>query len=272
MTFDINVFKAYMKNFFSKWYVLLSILFNIIGSIALFYTPSLTVLVVVVLGLSIISIIYSGYLVYKGLFEIIPVEYRLAYLPPKKGKPELKISQIGGGKYTFGYRKLTDYQLHQSNLDKVVLPNLAGHFHFKVENIGYIPIDILTISGSINEFYENFSCAFYMSVDTALSTNENPLDFPIALDHEDETQIILYITVRPDNLRTDAQFAVELREMLQSEKTDSISVSIQFSDKSGNTFLVTEKFTFIRESILNLFIENWKSLNKNELLRLAGVN
>ena len=272
MDIDKELFKAYIKEFFSKWYVWLSIVFGIIGSIALFYTPSLIVLILIVILLSFLGVIFSGYKVYQELFDIIPSEYRLAYLPPKKGLPKVQISQIGGSEYSFGFRVLSDYHLHRSNSKEEVFPTLAGQFNFKIKNIGYIPVDILSISGSINDPIENYTNAYTMSVDTALSTNQNPLNYPIPLEHEEERQIILYTIIRPDNLLTDAQLAVKLREIHQSDKKNFISVGVEYVDRSGNNNRATKKFHFSKESIQDIFIENLKSLDEKELLRLTGVD
>ncbi len=271
MVVDKELFIAYIKKFFSDWKVRLSIVLNIIGVLGIFFTPSLIVIIVIVLVLSFFGIIYSGYTVYKELFDIIPSEYRLAYLPPKKGLPQIKISQIGGNEYKFGYRDYPHFHLHQSHTEGKVLPSLAGHFNLKVRNIGYIPIDILSIEGHINDTIDNLRHSFSMSVNSALSIDLTPLSYPITLEHKDELDFILYVTITPDSQKSDAQQAVSLREWNKSEKMDYISVDVNFADEWGKTYWTFEKFYFSNESIFDLYIGNFKLLDKNELLRLAGA-
>lgn len=271
MRFDIELIYAYIKNFFKKWYVWLSIIFGVIGSIGLFYLPSLLILIVIVLALSFLGIIFSGYLVYQELFDIIPADYRLAYLPPKRGLPQVKISQIGGNEYRFGYRVFRDFQLHQSPSNGDVFPDLAGHFNLKVKNIGYIPIDILSIDGRINDPVDNLRHSFSMSVDSALSTNLIFLSYPFTLEHKDEIELTLFVTVTPRYNNSDAQLAISLREWHESEKKDFILVNVNFVDISGKSHWASEKFYFSSESILDLYFRNIRSLDNNELLRLAGV-
>lgn len=262
---ELDLCKAYLKLFFKKWYTLLSIVFNILGWFLLFFVPSMIVIVVIVLFLSFLGIISSGYFVYHDLFKIIPEDIRLAYLPPKIGKPEIKVFQSEGNEYSYGYMSSHNNRLIQTNDQQDVLPRMACEFNLIIKNTGYIQANILSISGQID-----ITQPLQFMIPEASFCNNEPYRYPIELRHGEEKKIILFCPIFPYSLLTDAQIAVRIRELLSLRRNESLDVSIEFSDTEGKITRLEEKFCFSTEPLFKLFIDNWRSMNEKELLSLVG--
>ncbi|MBN1182205.1 MAG: hypothetical protein JXB49_07950 [Bacteroidales bacterium] len=265
MVNEKELLKAYLKLFLTKWYSLVSIALNILGLIGLFYSPSKVVLSIIVVIASFFGIISSGYFVYRDLFKIIPKEYSLSYLPPKIGKPEIQIYQIGGKEYSYRFPDFDTPDLKKHFLDDCVLPILYCHFYFTIKNVGYIPINILNIYGNVDVI-----TPFHFMVPKALETDEKPIQFPISLDHGKEKEIILSVNVQPFQSFTDAKMAVEIKKSISLKKIESITVEIEIAALNGESMFFKKAFSFSTEMLFKIYINHWRSLNKGKLLDLVG--
>jgi len=261
-----ELFTAYIKHFSTKWYALLSIALNFLGLVALFIAPPNIVLIVIVIAVSFLGIILSGYLVYRDLFKIIPDEYSLAYLPPKIGSPEIQVYQIGGNEYAYNYLDILKKRLSRTNEVKEVLPLMGCEFYFIIKNTGYVPVNILSINGCIE-----ITTPMHFMVPEALGSGNKPIRYPITLNHDDEKKIDLCVTIHPFSLWTDAQIATEIRKLLPLRKKETLVVRITMADTSGETTEFKKEFSFSTEMLFNLYIDNWRSMNEKELLKLVGV-
>lgn len=268
---EIILTKAYLRYFFSKWYSLTSTLLGILGYVLMFITPENNILIIVVISISFIGVIVSGYKVYRDLFMIIPKEYSLAYLPPKIGDPKIDVYQVGGSEYKFGYRGLRDnkYQLIQTNTYKETLPDLAGDFNFVIENIGYIPVDIISITCDF-KVESTFNKPFDIILDFVLNSDRQPIQYPIRLAHKEQKSIILYTFIHPNSLFSNAKIAAMIRELRTLKEKLPIEIKIEMTDLNGKITYFAKDFTFSDSMLYSLCIEHWRSIGETELVRLAG--
>jgi len=270
MVDEKDLLKAYLKLFFSKWYSCFFSSLNILGAILLFFAPSENVLIVIVLTISFIGIIASGYKVYRDLFHNIPENQRLAYLPPKIGKPEIEIYQIGGKEYSFGFigkmkSFTTSSQLLPSIDSKEVLPKAAVDFYFVVKNIGYIPAKILAIKGNID-----IRKPLHFMTPESLNIDLDPIRYPIKLDNPgDEKEIILQVLIFPSSLVTQAQVANMIGNYLSSVKEEKIIVSVEIADIDNKSISIEKEFSFTTEILYKIYIEHWRSLGASDLVELS---
>ena len=226
-----ELIKAYFKLLFSQWYSIFFTALNILSVLLLIFTPSLTFIHIIVILISFLGIIASSYKVYRDLFFTIPEKQRLAFLPPKTGKPKIEILQTGGKEYSFGfYEHITSlenafkesYKLLSSIDYKSILPKMAVHFYFVLRNTGYIPVKILSIEGDID-----VNNPLRFMVPDILNSNLEPVRYPIKLDnHNDEIKIVLYDSIFPNSLLTEAQIAKLISDYLSDIKERKIIITI----------------------------------------------
>lgn len=270
-----DLIKKYFKLFFSQWYSKVFAALNIVSAFLLFITPSITFILIIVILISFLGIIASSYIVYRDLFFTIPEEQRLAFLPPNIGKPEIEISQIGGNEYSFGFydntRNLDEaykkkYTLLSSIDYKSVLPDMAAHFYFVFTNTGYIPVKILSIKAHID-----VREPLHFLVPDILNSNLEPIRYPIKLENRnDEIRIILYESIIPNWLLTEAQIAKLIGDYLADVKERKITIAIEYIDGDNNSFNLEKEFSFTLELLFKLFIENWEALDEKDLLELSS--
>lgn len=266
MISEIDLLKAYGKLLISKWYVWTSVAFFIFGFFLRLFTASKDVVIVLVLTISFIGIIASGYKVYRNLFIIIPEELRIAYLPPKTGDPKIDLYYKGGYGYDFGFDELESnkYGLCKINNRNFVLPYMAGQFFFSVENLGYVPVEILSISCNIN-----IEKPLLFLVPKAIESDIKSIDYPLALKHEDKKDITLYVPIDPYPTLTEAEIAVQIREYLSTKKLGTLQVTIKMEDTRKKITEFKKEFSFSPEKLFNLYIDNWQKLEREDLLRLT---
>lgn len=260
-----DLLKAYLKSLKSKWYVLVDSLLFLFGLFSNFIPWLGDYVTVIVLTISFIGIIAAGYKVYRDLFMIIPEENRLAYLPPKKGEPELNIYQIGGKDYDYGYRArgFNNFQLDNSNERKVLLPSMAGQFYFTISNIGFIPIRILSIKGHFD-----LKTPLSFTVPRAIENDNEELKYPIDLFIGDKKEITFYVAILPRSSLSDAEIAANIRDLLLEQKQGSFEIKIKMEYGDRKIAVVQKTFSFSPERLFNLYIHNWRTLHEEKLLSL----
>ena len=140
---------------------------------------------------------------------------------------------------------------------------MAGHFYFVISNVGYLPVDILSIKCDI-EIYK----PLHFTVPHAIESDNKLLEYPINLDIDEKVDITFQVSILPSSLLSEAEIAVNIRDFLDSKKTESLTVTLVMEDINKKKFNISKEFSFSPELLFNLYIENWRSKNAVGLLKL----
>ncbi|HEX9389349.1 MAG TPA: hypothetical protein VF918_23690, partial [Anaerolineales bacterium] len=145
--------------------------------------------------------------------------------------------------------------------------------HLRVDNLGMVPVDILSIEAYIDEG----DAPFYCSSPTPIGKDDKEfaelipsIKFPITLSPGTIyfCDLISRVSPRGD---TSAQFAAGLRDYrAKREYIANLSIDIDAMDSNGAQCSFNQNLKVSSRPLIDLYISEWHELEQSELLRIAG--
>jgi len=250
-----------------KWVLWVSFVIGIIMIVLdfLFSTnniPSYVYWIVFLIGL-----FWSSYQVFQDTSEKIPKNLNILITP------KLAINFIEGNEYDYDIRE------NEYSDENNILPWYLLKLNLRIENIGEIDFDILTIISEClgqetKEIYslncEKVGPLRIMGSDKILRDSEE-LKFPVHLEPVQTLLCEIVIPIQPDSLLTSAQIASRFHA-LQSSSTNfsNIKVIVEVVDNKNKGFKFDNMIKVSFRPLWDFYVNHWLKLREADLVRLAG--
>lgn len=245
---------SYLKNLGKKWILWLFVALDCIAIIAQVFKPSLMLPQSLFIGVAILGLLWAGFEVYLDLLLKIPSEARPL-------KPEIEILLEEGNEYSYEFEQYSD---KLKMLQDATLRNSVFNLRLRVENTGYVAVNILTISGDIDMHHP-----FGFMVPNARNRDNTEISFPVLLDAKDKLLITLVDSIYPYSNFTDAQIAARTRKLRETKATVKASIFVEVIDPAGEVHSYSSTHQVSILPLCDMYISHWKRINKNNLVSLA---
>ena len=251
---SFSLASSYLKNLGKKWILWLFVALDFIAIIVQIFIPSLMLPRSLFIGVAILGLLWAGFEVYLDLLLKIPGEARPL-------KPEIEILLEEGNEYSYEFEQYPDVL---EKLKDATLLNSVFNLRLRVENTGYVAVNILTIGGDI-DMHQPFG----FMVPNARNRDNTEISFPVLLDAKEKLSITLVDYIHPYNNFTDAQIAARTRKLRETKATVKVSIFVEVIDPAGEVHKYSSTHQVSILPLCDMYISHWKRINKNSLVSLA---
>jgi hypothetical protein len=251
---------SYLKNLGKKWILWLFVALDFIAIIVQIFIPSLMLPQSLFIGVAILGLLWAGFEVYLDLLLKIPGEARPL-------KPEIEILLEEGNEYSYEFEQYQLFEQYPDELEKLknaTLRNSVFNLRLRVENTGYVAVNILTIGGDIDMHHP-----FSFMVPNARNRDDTKISFPVLLDAKEKLPITLIDSIHPYSNFTDAQIAARTRKLRETKATVKVSIFVEVIDPAGEVHRYSSTHQVSILPLCDMYISHWKRINKNNLVSLA---
>ena len=255
-----------------KWILWLFLALDLIAVIVQIFIPSLTLPQGVYVGVAVLGLLWAGFETYLDLLSKIPGEARPL-------QPNIEIVFEEGNEYSYRFQQVEDIfapgQLEnfrrvgaideqEREMREAVLPKSVARLYVRVENIGLVTINILTIGGDVD-----LDTPYQFMVPDAHNRDNTALSFPILLKPKEKLPITITVPIHPFIVYTDAQVAARTRNLRESKATVEATVFVEAIDPVGKIYRYRSAYQVSLLPLCDLYISRWEELNKKHLVALA---
>jgi len=262
-------FKAYVSNLIRKWVFWLFIALDLVGAIIQIVFPSIQIPQFIYAAIALLGFLWASFQTYRDLFVQIPSE-------DVPVEPQLSISLVEGNEYFYGFRDLSRFLTKEKiqliaegkaeDLKAITtLPKSQVVFHVRIENIGYVPVDILTVDAHIH-----LDDPYEFMIPKPMTVEGDPMKFPIRLNPNENLLHDMVGSIFPSRVLTDAQVAVRTRRLIKEIALIEFVLETEASNSRGNTKSYRSEYHVSLRPLCDLYIEHWQSIGQSELLRLSS--
>ena len=248
---SIILFWSFLKILARKWILWLFLALDAIGAVIQLVIPSFHLSQGVYIGVSLIGLVWASFEVYLDLLSKIPDKARPI-------SPEISIYFVEGSEYEYKLEPRGD------GFEKETLPNAQITLHLRIENTGFVPVKLLTVSGEL-EVHKPYG---FMTSDT-YETNGDKFLFPRMLGSKKSIQFDIVIPIHPYNLLTDAQVAAQTRKLMDEKFSVESRIFTEAIDSRGKAYQYKIVGQVSLIPLCQMYIEFWQKQKRYDLASLA---
>jgi hypothetical protein len=247
---SINLFWSFLKILARKWALWIFLALDAIGAIIQLVVPSFHLPQGIYVGVSIIGLIWASFETYLDLLSRIPSESRPI-------TPEISMFLIEGSEYEY------ELDVRGGSFATPTLPKAQVTIHMRVENIGYVAVNLLTIEGKID-----FKGPHDFMLPHPYNPNGDTFSFPTTLNSKESVLVDMAAPIYHTNL-TEAQVAARTRGLIDNRQTANAKILIEAIDPNGKTYKYTLDAPISLVPLCQMYIKIWKEQNRYDLAKLA---
>jgi len=271
----------FLKKLIKEWIFLLMIgidlLFVIVQLIFPKFSPPYFVYVIIAM----VGIIWASYKIYRDV---------LARIPDKEIKPipKLRLSFVEGNEYSFRLgtlketdeerierkRKMKENPYYNEDKDLKIdiredtLPYSLLSIFLRVENIGEIPVDILDVSGKIQEV----NTPFEFMLSEPINSASHIVVFPVNIEPKRVFPITLSTSACPKMYLNEAQIASRIMQFCNNKKKINAELKLEYIGSMGKISNITESLSISLLPLCDLYISKWDKIGRLDLVKLAKAD
>jgi hypothetical protein len=263
---------SYLKNLGKKWILWLFLVLDLIAVIIQIFIPSFALPQGIYIGIAILGLLWAGFETYLDLLSKIPSEARPL-------QPEIVIVFEEGNEYSYRFRQVEDiFPLDQlefyrkvgamdeqeRDLEETTLPKSFLSLHVRIENIGLVAVNILTIGGDID-----LDKPYEFMVPEAHNRDSTTLSYPVLLKPKEKLPLTVVVPIYPFSLFTDAQVAARTRNLRETKTAVEATIFAEVIDPNGKIHKYRTVYQVSILPLCDMYISHWGQLNKKHLVALA---
>lgn len=262
---------SYLRNLGKKWILWLFLALDLIAVIAQIFLPFLTFPQGVYVGIAILGLLWAGFETYLDLLSKVPDESRPL-------QPEIDVVYEEGNEYsyrfetdddTFSPEEIKSFETTGVNKQKrIAIENTLPHsviiLHVRVENIGLVTVNVLTIGADLDAVKP-----YHFMVPDVYDRNNKKVSFPIRLKPKDKLLLKVVGSIFPFSGFTDAQIAARTRNLRETKAIVDAEVFVEAIDPAGKIYRYRSGYKVSLLPLCNMYISHWEQLNNKNLVALA---
>jgi len=248
---SLNLFWSFIKLLAHKWILWLFLALDAIAALIQLIIPSFKLPQSVYIGILIIGLVWASFETYLDLLSKIPDKSRPV-------APEISIFFVEGSEYEYGLQQGSESFTEKTS------PIAQITMHMRIENTGYVDVDLLAISGDI-EFNKPYN--FLVPYPYRLDGSE--FIFPVKLSPKESILVDIIAPIHPLGFLTDTQIAAQTREIIRQKKVAESKMFVEVIDSTGITFQRKINSSVSLVPLCQMYIAYWKKQKRNDLANLA---
>jgi len=263
---SLNLFWSFLKLLARKWVLWLFLALDGIAAIVQLLIPSFHLPQGVYIGVSIIGLVWASFETYLDLLSKIPDTSRPL-------TPEISMFFVEGSEYEYELNSraklfTADDQKFSKELRRSIeeetLPLGKITLHMRIENTGFVAVNLLTVSGDID-----LDEPYQFMVPHAHRLDGTSLLFPIRLNSKESILFNIVAPIHPFTLLTDAQIAAQTRRVIDDRLSVDAKIFAEVIDLSGKTYQYKVASQLSLVPLCQMYIEFWKKQKRYDLAGLA---
>jgi hypothetical protein len=220
--------------------------------------------------IALLGLIWAGFNSYLELLEKIPSEARPI-------NPEISIMFEEGHEYSYSFdqseiellREMRKLRLKEGEeyidpIKELYLPKSQVTFFIRLENIGLVSVNLLTINGKVN-----FEGPYRFMIPDVYLSDGTQISYPILLQPKEILHLNIINKIFPNDLLSNAQIAARTRNLLDENKLIETSVSIEFTNPEGKVQNEKKNNSLSLTPLCRMYVTHWENIGRNDLVKLA---
>lgn len=258
------IFFSFTRLLFKKWLFWILYYGGLAGTIVTFKLFKIEIPSWIFVTLAFIGLFWASYKVYEEQLKKIPIPSKKIKEDIKE-KPKLSIKLLEGNEYSYKLKKPSGTSKEE---DEYIIDDALIILHSRLENIGKIGLDIVTIEVRYND--TGFPWSFLLSF---TFKNNKKVNFPKFLDSNEIYICDIQNSMDPKAYRNNAKFAADLSKLdKESCYVDfQITIEAKARDRSKKVFTFTFKDKISLRQLIDLYITKWQDDKQQDLIRLAQI-
>jgi len=256
---DFTLLLHYARLIAKKWVLWILLALDAIALIVRYSIPNTQLPQIVYWLLAIGGFFWAGYQVFRE--TVVKIPNRAGNLI-KRAKLSIKISLNEGNQYSYSLDKL------DQSAELPTLPNATFTLHIKIENNGNIPVEILSIGGSMSLI----GYPLYSDSTDDFTLDDETFVCPFLLKIGKIITCHLITKIYPGPTDSDVLFAADFKKFSRLPKSSqTMDVFVKVVNPDGDPIVFRHGFAISVKPLYDQYIALWKKMRKNELVRLAGT-